>query len=299
MRFLMSLSLSALLMLAAVFPLLAQEQGQESTSPEADPEEVVAEMDGYRLTQSEVDQLVASLGPRARQQLQGEKQRRQFIRKWMEVKAIAREAEESGLDEDETFQRQMELRRTQALADYYRAKVSQAASVSEEDMQAYYEQNKEYFRHPRMVRLNSIMVGSEEEARSIVEQLRNGGDFEKIAQVRSKDIRTRDRGGFMGWIQPGQLEAAMEQVAFGLEEGEISEPLRTVQGWHILMVDGTREPGYLTIDDIRDNLAQQLLQLKQKEEADELARRASEKYNVKLHFELEKEEEESPPGEQQ
>ncbi|HSR51980.1 MAG TPA: peptidylprolyl isomerase [Acidobacteriota bacterium] len=280
--------LAALFLAAAFFPLLAQSQ-EPSEAAQGAPQEdkVVAEMDGYVLTDSDVDRLVQTLGPRAQQQLADPEKRKQFIRSWMEVKALAREAEKAGVDQDEAFQRAIDIRRTQALADYYREKVSQQATVTQEEMETYYQENQELFRHPVMVRLSTILVGSQEEAEKIVADLRGGADFAQIAQVRSKDMRSRDRGGFMGWIRPGQLEAAMEQVAFGLEEGEISDPLRTVRGWHILKVDGKRPPGYLTLDDIRDTLAQQLLQLKRKQEAEQMAREAAEKYHVQLHFEME------------
>ncbi|MGC8874847.1 MAG: peptidylprolyl isomerase [Chloroflexia bacterium] len=86
------------------------------------------------------------------------------------------------------------------------------------------------------VHLRHIVVATEEEARQVLARLRAGEDFAKVAQEVSLDKGTADKGGEIGWIGRGSSVPAIEQVAFSLAEGQLSEPVQTSYGFHILQV---------------------------------------------------------------
>lgn len=83
------------------------------------------------------------------------------------------------------------------------------------------------------VRAAHILVKSEDEARSIAFDLRHGDSFEGIAKARSL-CPSRKNGGDLGWFGRGDMVKEFEQAAFALEKGEISSPVRTQFGWHII-----------------------------------------------------------------
>jgi foldase protein PrsA len=86
------------------------------------------------------------------------------------------------------------------------------------------------------VHLRHILVASEEEARRVLARLKAGEDFAQVAREVSLDKATAEKGGDLGWFGRGAGVPALEQAAFSLREGEISEPVHTAYGFHILQV---------------------------------------------------------------
>lgn len=91
-----------------------------------------------------------------------------------------------------------------------------------------HEQDKVWARH--------ILVATEEEAKEIIELLNNGEDFGDLAAKRSLDTTSGANGGDLGWFGKGQMVAAFEEAVFNLEVGEISEPVQSDFGWHVIQV---------------------------------------------------------------
>jgi len=93
----------------------------------------------------------------------------------------------------------------------------------------------------REARVQHILVGTEEEAEDILAQLEDGADFGELAAEYSLDSSNAYRGGDLGWVRPGQMVEPFEAVALGLPAGEISEPVETTFGWHIVKVNDVAE----------------------------------------------------------
>lgn len=91
------------------------------------------------------------------------------------------------------------------------------------------------------IRARHILVASEVEAQSIVESLRNGADFGDLASKRSTDTGSGAQGGDLGWFGKGAMVAPFEEAAFALKVGEISEPVQSDFGWHVIQVIGREE----------------------------------------------------------
>lgn len=107
---------------------------------------------------------------------------------------------------------------------------------TEREARAYFESHREAFDEPERVRVRHVLVSTEAEARVALARLRRGEPFEKVAKDLSQDPGTRDRGGEVGLVAPGQTVPEFERVAFSLKPGELSEPVRTSFGYHIVQV---------------------------------------------------------------
>ncbi len=93
-----------------------------------------------------------------------------------------------------------------------------------------------------------ILLATEDAARSTVEELRNGADFAELARQRSIDSTTAPNGGDLGWFPRGYMPEAFDDVAFSLQPGEISDPVKTEYGWHIITVLERENDRPLTVE---------------------------------------------------
>lgn len=151
---------------------------------------------------------------------------------------------------------------------------------SDEELLAYYEENSEDFRAPEKRKLRLVAVPKnpsaedEEFARQRIEEafdlIEAGEPFDEIAQEYSDDERTASKGGDMGWVKQGMLEAPLDSVVFSLSPGQMSKVVKTRSGFHLVRVeerkveDGVEkarlsyifvrlEPSPLTLEEIRQN----------------------------------------------
>ncbi|MDD2655793.1 MAG: peptidyl-prolyl cis-trans isomerase [Candidatus ainarchaeum sp.] len=90
-----------------------------------------------------------------------------------------------------------------------------------------------------MVRASHILVSSEREANRIIEEIKNGKDFAEMAK-RYSSCPSGKGGGDLGFFGKGQMVKEFEDAAFSLKEGELSKPVKTQFGWHIIRVAGRK-----------------------------------------------------------
>jgi parvulin-like peptidyl-prolyl isomerase len=111
-------------------------------------------------------------------------------------------------------------------------------SVSDEEVDAYYEQHKRDFLQPERVRVSQILLDTEDKAVEVLESLQGASEaeFRRIASEQSQGMEA-ERGGEMGGFQLGQLPSEMERVIFALQPGEISQVLESSYGFHIFRLD--------------------------------------------------------------
>ncbi|MCR8724428.1 peptidylprolyl isomerase [Frigidibacter sp. ROC022] len=130
--------------------------------------------------------------------------------------------------------------------------------VSEEDLQAAYDKTYAGQEPETEYNASHILVKTEDEAKAIVEELRNGADFAAIAKEKSLDPGSGANGGELGWFGKGMMVPEFENAVTGLEIGAISDPVKTQFGWHVIKVNDTRVKEAPTLDEVRDELTAQI-----------------------------------------
>ncbi|WP_211171099.1 peptidylprolyl isomerase [Bacillus sp. DNRA2] len=108
--------------------------------------------------------------------------------------------------------------------------------VSDEEIKQYFEDNKDSFATSEQVKASHILVEDEATANEIKVKLVNGEDFAKLAKEYSTDTTTKENGGDLGYFSKGDMVAEFEEVAFTLGVNEISAPVKTDYGYHIIKV---------------------------------------------------------------
>jgi peptidyl-prolyl cis-trans isomerase C len=141
-----------------------------------------------------------------------------------------------------------------------------ASDVSDNELQRFYDDNKDRLTLPAQVRVRHILLkwkpmGTQddqsairEEIKPILERARDGEDFAMLAREFSEDAATRQNGGDTGLFTYGAMVPPFEAAAFALEPGEISDPVDTVFGVHILKLEELMEPRLLPLDEVREQL---------------------------------------------
>jgi foldase protein PrsA len=107
-------------------------------------------------------------------------------------------------------------------------------NITNEDVKMYFEKNREKLAQPEQVRLKQIFVKSAKDADDILVALNAGANFEKMAQAKSEDASSRDKGGDMGFFSKGMLVPEIEKAAFSMKQGGISPVIQSQAGFHII-----------------------------------------------------------------
>ena len=154
---------------------------------------------------------------------------------------LALAAKADGVDKQPETAAEIDRAITRILAAHYEASERGKADTSEPKLRAYYEAHRADFEAKPRVRARHILTKSRADAEAVRAELDAGADFVQVAASRSLDPYTRDKGGELGWISAGVMVKAFEDAVFALKAGELSAPVESPHGFHIIRAD-TIEP---------------------------------------------------------
>ncbi len=126
--------------------------------------------------------------------------------------------------------------------------------VSEDELEEFFETNRVSFGTPETVTASHILVDTEEEALDIIASLGLGEDFEDLALLHSVDPGSRDHGGSLGSFGRGDMVSEFEEAVFALQVGEISGPVESQFGFHIIRLDDQSDEVIPTLEDVREDV---------------------------------------------
>jgi foldase protein PrsA len=137
-------------------------------------------------------------------------------------------------------------------------------SISDDQIKEYFEANKDSFAQAEQVEASHILVEDEETAEEVKDKLADGGDFAELAKEYSTDTSNAESGGELGFFAKGEMVAEFDEKAFAMKTGEISEPVKTEFGYHIIKVTDKKAAKEAVLEDhkeeVKDILFDQALQ---------------------------------------
>ena len=232
----------------------------------------VAVVNGKAIPTSRLDALaqqVARSGRPVTPEMQGQLKDEVIARE-----IFIQEAQKQGLDTTDDFKIQVELARQTLLIRELFGNYQKAHPVTDAEIKAEYDKfaaansGKEYHAH-------HILVEKEDQAKAIIAQLKKGGKFEEIAKKSSKDPGSGAKGGDLDWANPGNYVAEFSAALTKLAKGKTSEtPVKTQFGYHIIRLDDTRDAQLPKLEEVKPQIAQQLLQQKLAKYQEELRAKA-------------------------
>jgi foldase protein PrsA len=152
--------------------------------------------------------------------------------------------------------------------------------ITDKEISAYFEENKDSFAQEEQVEASHILVEDKATADEVLKKLKDGGDFAKLAKEYSTDTGTADNGGSLGYFGKGQMVAEFENVAFKLKVNEISDPVKTEYGYHIIKVTGKKEAEEPNLADNKEAIKETLLTEKLQTEYGTWLEKKKEEYKI-------------------
>lgn len=240
---------------ALVLALPAAAPAQTPPAPAA-PDAVVATVNGTPITRG--DLAVANEDPALSLPGVDEAQKKGLLVDYMiDLKVGAQAAEGAKVGETPEFKRKLAYFRDKLLLDEYLEREARKA-VTPEAARALYDQTAKAMKPEEEVRARHILVDDEEEAKRIAARVRGGADFAKVAAEVSKDPGSKAEGGELGWFTKERMVAPFAEAAFKLPVGQVSDPVKTQFGWHVIKVEEKRAKPVPSFDEMKDQIDQYL-----------------------------------------
>lgn len=223
---------------------------------------VLATVGGMPITDTDVEQFLMALGQRA-DAYRNPEGRAAILEELIARKLFLMEATRNLYEAEPAFKAQLKQAKESLLTGYAIEKALSSITVKEEEIVKFYEENKEMMAGGNTVSASHILVADEAEAARIREEIVSGKTtFEDAAKANST-CPSGAEGGALGEFGRGQMVPEFENACYEMEIGEISAPVKTQFGYHIIRLDGKKEAEAPALDVVRESIRGKLLQDKQ------------------------------------
>jgi peptidyl-prolyl cis-trans isomerase C len=216
---------------------------------DADP--VVARANGVDIRQSDLTMAEDDIGS-GMPQLGPDQKRDYLITYLADIIILSQAADKQQLGNRSEVKHRIEFERHKALMEALLQDAAQAA-MTDEALHKVYDEAVKQMANEQEVHARHILVATEDEAKEIEKQLKDGADFATLAKQKSKDPGAAD-GGDLGYFTKDQMVPEFAEVAFKLDKGQISDPVKTQFGWHIIKIEDKRTKPTPTFDEVKSQL---------------------------------------------
>jgi parvulin-like peptidyl-prolyl isomerase len=182
-----------------------------------------------------------------------------------------------------TEQEYLEQIEDQVIVEMLGQRVSSDVTATYDEAESYYLTHKGLFSLSSMVHLAHILVDSEGQAQMVLDQIKRGEDFGRLASQVSEDMGTKQNGGDMGWVEKGSVDPALDQEAFALPTGQVSGVVKTSDGYQILKVLERRDAYTPPFSQVRERALTDLINLKKDEKFSDWLRTVYANAQVKVN----------------
>lgn len=224
---------------------------------------VLAKVNGAEITDEDLKVALDDIGAGLPQQVQGPEREAYVLDYLIDLKLVARKAEAEKMGTDADFARRMAYQRDKALMEGLLGKVATEATTDAELKKVYDEAAKAQ-KPETEVHARHILVPTEEEAKAALARVKGGEDFAKVADEVSKDPGSQ--GGDLGWFTKDRMVPEFADAAFKLDKNQISDPVKSQFGWHVIKLEDKREKTFPDFDTVKEQVAKYVVQKAQTEQ---------------------------------
>jgi len=215
-------------------------------------DEILAKVGNEVITRIDFETRLKSFPPTTREELKNFEKKKLLLDHMIKARLFVVEGENRKLNEKPDIKAGLRMIRDDYITqEFVRAYIENKVEVSEEEIQNYYNTNPE-IKERELLKISQIVMEKEEEAKEILERLKKGEHFKKLAKERSIDPVSKPMAGELDWFEKGEGEKEIEDAVANLEKGEISGIIKAKGVYYILKLDEKRvipKPPYLKIKD--------------------------------------------------
>jgi peptidyl-prolyl cis-trans isomerase C len=246
------------------------------SAEETADDKIVAKVNGKPITEGDMKYAEGELGSELGN-LPAEVKRRALAEYLIDNALFAEAAEAEKLGATPEFEEQMRYLRQRLLREQYFEKTLKGA-IDEEEAKKIYDVRVASLKTEDEVAARHILVDSEEKAKELRAKIVGGADFGEVAKENSTDPGSKEQGGLLGYFTKGQMVPEFDAAVFKMLKGQVSEPIKTNFGWHIIKLEDRRRKEPPSFDDVKTTIMNSLAVRKAQEKAAELREKASVDY---------------------
>ncbi len=219
--------------------------------------DAVALVNGEPITMADIREMVKDMPQLA--ELPFEKIYPNLIDMQINNRVVMQGAHAAGVDERPAIRKALRMAEEQIVGQTYLDELL-AEQVTDEEIRALYDQEVQNFRREEEIHARHILVKTEKEAKDILVQLKAGADFAELADKKSLDENTT--GGDLGYFTKGMMIPEFGDIVFDMKKGQLSGPIKTPFGWHVVLVEDKRLANPPSLEDTYEDIKKAIMETK-------------------------------------
>ena len=245
-------------------------------------DKIIAKVGDTKIMLSEFNEIMNRVPSQVKTRLSTFDGKKELLNQLVEIKLFAKQARAVKLDKKPEVKIKLKESKDQILAMEYIEHLKKEIKLKDEDLKSYYEKNKNRYYQQEEVNASHILVKTKKEANSILKELKQGKSFDQLAREHST-CPSKNNGGNLGWFGYGKMVPEFNKAAFNLNKGEISDPVKTQFGYHIIKAVDRKNSGQKNFADVKEQLKKQLTEEKAEVLIADSKAELNKKFNVKLY----------------
>ncbi len=246
-------------------------------------EDVLAELGDMKITSDDLEAAISLYPEIHRKRLNTDfASRKRILQDLVMNTILSKQAKESGFDKNEEIQKQLEYVKNTFIAKKYMDDILfKGVEIDDIAAKSYYENNKKNFTMPERVRAKHILIKVRKDAskdeidekktkiKGLLEKIKGGEKFEDLARKFSEDVKTKMKGGDLGFFPKGRMAPEFDKAVFSLNKGEVSDPVKTKFGFHIIKVEDKKPASIIPFDKIKQRVKSKALRERKEKKTSE------------------------------
>ena len=223
---------------------------------------VLAKVDGVEITDDDVQVALDDLGPTLPQQIEGPQREAYVLDYLIDLRLVAKKAAAEKMGEGAEVARRLAYFHDKVMMETLLGKAAREGAT-DAAMKQVYDEAAAKQKAEVEISARHILVPTEDEAKAALKRVRAGEDFAKVADEVSKDPGSK--GGDLGWFTQERMVPEFGEAAFKLTKGQISDPVKSQFGWHVIKLEDKRTKPFPPVEDVKSQVAQYVAQKSQTE----------------------------------
>lgn len=225
--------------------------------------DILAKVNGIAITNADIDAELRAMGPQG-QQYNNPQGREALLEQLINKKLFLADAQKNLYEYDPVFKAELQKIKEDLLANFAITKAVENVKVTDEEAKKFYDENKASILSGETVNASHILVDTEDKAKEILADINDGKISFADAAKKYSSCPSSQQGGSLGEFGRGQMVPEFDQAVFSMEVGQISGPVKTQFGYHLIKLESKNEAKEIAFEEVSEQIKAKLLNDKQR-----------------------------------